>query len=179
MVNQRIHLPLSNLHCTRWRGLLRIRYSNVFDQVLIVAGSETTATVLAGTTYLLLANPDALAKVVAEVRTAFSSPSEVNFLSARKLPYLMACLEESMRCFPPIPGLNPRRTVEPVVVDGNAIPPGTYLGVHQWAAYHSPLNFMHPELYAPERWLPGHGMTDQKDVLQPFSIGPRNCIGKR
>ena len=154
-------------------------HADVPDQVLIVAGSETTATVLAGTTYLLLANPTALATLVAEVRTAVSSASEINFLSARKLPYLMACLEEGMRCFPPIPGLNPRRTVEPVVVDGHVIPVGTYLGVHQWAAYHSPLNFKHPELFAPERWLPGHGLTDQKDVLQPFSIGPRNCIGKR
>ena len=146
--------------------------------MLIVAGSETTATVLAGTTYLLLANPTAYATLVAEVRAAFSSASEINFLSARKLPYLLACLEEGMRCFPAIPGLNPRRTVEPVVVDGHEIPSGTFLGVHQWAAYHSPLNFENPETFAPERWLPGNGLKDQKDVLQPFSTACLGDLGK-
>jgi len=135
--------------------------------------------VLSGTTWLLLSNPAALATLITEIRSAFSSASEINFLSARKLPYLSACLEEGMRCFPAIPGLNPRRTVEPVVVEGRGIPVGTYLGVHQWAAYHSAVNFTDPDKFVPERWLEGGGKGDAKDVLQPFSIGPRNCIGKK
>lgn len=44
----------------------------------------------------------------------------------------------------------------------------------------SPLNFENPTSFIPERWLPGTGYDDdRRDVLQPFSVGPRNCIGKK
>jgi cytochrome P450 len=53
------------------------------------------------------------------------------------------------------------------------------------AAYASPTNFYNADSYVPERWLPDvtndanspyHG--DRRDVLQPFSVGPRNCISR-
>lgn len=52
--------------------------------------------------------------------------------------------------------------------------------VPQWAAYRSPLNFKDPDSFVPERWLPDGGYdSDRKEVLQPFSFGPRNCLGKK
>jgi cytochrome P450 len=56
------------------------------------------------------------------------------------------------------------------------------VGVPQFAAYSSPLNFAQPESFIPERMLHGHDAkfdNDRKAVLQPFSTGPRNCIGKK
>lgn len=57
--------------------------------------------------------------------------------------------------------------------------------MHPIAAYHSPRNFHAPERYLPERWLPeaktdpaSPFFSDNREVLQPFSIGPRNCIGR-
>lgn len=75
---------------------------------LIIAGSETTATALSGTTYLLCQNPDALAKLVEEVRSSFSSEDEITLLSVQKLKYMLAVLDESLRLFPPVPGTSPR-----------------------------------------------------------------------
>lgn len=52
--------------------------------------------------------------------------------------------------------------------------------VSQYSAYHSPLNFRDPDSLIPERWLDGTGFEkDSKEVLQPFSFGPRNCLGKK
>lgn len=62
---------------------------------------------------------------------------------------------------------------------GQWLPAGTDVSVHQMAAYHSPANFRHPGRFAPERWLGGdvEYEHDRRDVHQPFSLGPRNCIG--
>ena len=52
--------------------------------------------------------------------------------------------------------------------------------VWQWALYHSDKNFKQPFDYHPERFL--HDpvfVQDKLDVIQPFSVGPRNCIGRK
>jgi cytochrome P450 len=80
--------------------------------VLIIAGSETTATLLSGVTYWLLRTPDALQRVTEEVRCAFESEEEINFTNATaRLPYMLACLEEAFRMYPPIPSGLPRQTL--------------------------------------------------------------------
>ncbi|KAL9082684.1 MAG: hypothetical protein Q9165_008816 [Trypethelium subeluteriae] len=44
------------------------------------------------------------------------------------------------------------------------------------AASLDPMNFTEPELFKPERWL-GHS-EDVLDAAQPFSLGPRGCLGR-
>lgn len=99
-------------------GLLRPKEDNMIpmsmDQLrmmcglLIGAGSETTATLLSGVTYLLCTNPEALAKLTHEVRTAFSSENEIDFQSVSGLQYMLACLDEALRVYPPAPVGLPR-----------------------------------------------------------------------
>lgn len=79
--------------------------------VLILAGSETTATLLSGVTYWLLRTPAALRKVTDEVRSAFASEDDINFHNrTERLPYMLACLEEGLRKYPPVPSGLPRWT---------------------------------------------------------------------
>lgn len=77
---------------------------------LIIAGSETTATLMSGVTYYLLRDADRMAKLKSEIRNAFSSAEEINLLSVNKLPYLLACLDEGLRVYPPVPDTFPRNT---------------------------------------------------------------------
>ena len=91
--------------------------------ILIVAGSETTATLLSGATYFLLSHPEKYAKVQAEVRNAFSKAEDITLNSTGRLTYLHAVLEESLRMYPPVPGMLPRRTgPEGNVIDGVFVP---------------------------------------------------------
>lgn len=93
--------------------------------LLIAAGSETTATLLTATTYLLLKNPTCLEKVVHEVRTTFSGASEITLLSASRLTYMLACLDESLRVFPVVPSWLPRRVTKgSAIIDGHPVPEG-------------------------------------------------------
>ena len=69
---------------------------------MLLAGSETTATTLSGATYFLLSHPHILERLKQEIRTAFSSPDEINIGSVGKLSYMLAVLNETLRCYPPL-----------------------------------------------------------------------------
>lgn len=94
--------------------------------LFMVAGSETTATVLLGVTYYLLKNPDAYERATKEVRDAFEHAEDINFREVNaRLPYMVACLTEAMRIFPSIPLVLTRITNDgpPTPVAGRSIPP--------------------------------------------------------
>ena len=76
--------------------------------LFMLAGTETTATELSGLTYYLLKNPEKMARLVKEVRSAFTSFDDMHINELTKLPYLHACIEEGLRIYPPVPGALPR-----------------------------------------------------------------------
>lgn len=52
------------------------------------------------------------------------------------------------------------------------------LGIPQRAMYLSESNFKRAGEFIPERWLGDSEFAgDRRDCLNPFSVGPRNCIG--
>jgi cytochrome P450 len=54
------------------------------------------------------------------------------------------------------------------------------MGMNQYAVFRSSDNFKFSESFIPERWLDDERFKDdKKDALQPFSFGPRNCIGRK
>jgi cytochrome P450 len=59
-------------------------------------------------TYLLLTNPEAYEKLNGEVRSTFKSQDEINLISVNRLSYMLACLDEGMRMYPPIANGLPR-----------------------------------------------------------------------
>ena len=150
-------------------------------EVLMVAGSETTATLLSGVTYQLLKNPDVLKKLVVEIRSTFAHKFEITMVRVNDLKYQLAALDEALRIMPPVATALVRLVPsgEGEVVGGHFVPGGTRVGVPAWAANRSPLNFRDPESFIPERWLGEiRYAEDRRETSQPFNIGPRGCIGR-
>ncbi|KAI1498688.1 cytochrome P450 [Biscogniauxia marginata] len=143
--------------------------------ILTVAGSETTSTFLSGATYFLLKNPETMAKLKQEVRSAFTSPSEITGDSTNRLPYLRGVIEEGLRLFPPV-AIGLQRISPGATVDGHWIPAGTAVSTDPFTTMHDSRNFYLPWEFRPERWI-DEGYGDNKDASHPFSIGPRACIG--
>ncbi|CAK7201377.1 hypothetical protein SEUCBS139899_004081 [Sporothrix eucalyptigena] len=147
--------------------------------LFIVAGSETTASLLAGLTMWLMRTPHAYKRLTEEIRTRFPSAEKMNFTDLQECEYMNACIDEALRIFPPIPtGLT--RTVPQGgdTVAGEHLPGGTTVSVYAWAATHSPDNFLRPNEFIPERWFDPAYANENKDASQPFSLGPRGCIGR-
>lgn len=98
------------------------------SSVLIIAGSETTATALSAITYYLCTNRQALEKLTHEVRTAFSSEEEIEMVSAQQLQYMQAVMNEGLRMYPPVPtGIVRRVTDDGGVFLGRYVPSGVSL----------------------------------------------------
>ncbi|KAJ1323496.1 aspirochlorine biosynthesis cytochrome P450 monooxygenase [Microdochium nivale] len=153
---------------------------------LVIAGSETTATSLSGTLFLLSRseNTSKLQRVVDEVFTAFTDESAIDMTSTAHLQYLAAVLEESLRMYPPAPALSPRQSPG-AEVGGHWLPKGTAIHFSAVASWRNPEYFRDPDSFVPERWLnvshPFHISrydSDRKDIFRPFSAGSRDCIGK-
>ncbi|KAH0432722.1 hypothetical protein CcaCcLH18_06298 [Colletotrichum camelliae] len=142
---------------------------------LIIAGSETTATFLAGAIYYLLTSNACLAKLQQEVRNMFNSVDEITGDSTATLEYLHGVVEEGLRLFPP-GSFGPSRVSPGAVVDGHYVPAGTLISTDHWTMLHDPRNWADPNSFRPERWV-GDGLDDNKTAFQPFSTGPRACIG--
>ncbi|KAI6750410.1 hypothetical protein HG530_014691 [Fusarium avenaceum] len=168
--------------------------------LLITAGSETTATLLSGATYLLLTNREKYDKLTQEIRSAFNSEEEITITRCDQLKYLVAVLQESLRmCKPSInpkalfvyglilsdldppvsPGFSRFTPTEGEFVEGYWMPGNTAVCVPHWPAFTSSFNFKNPKQFHPERWLgdPAYE-SDSKSVVHPFSAGSRDCIGK-
>ncbi|KAK1145435.1 hypothetical protein N8T08_004310 [Aspergillus melleus] len=148
--------------------------------ILLIGGSETTATLLSGITYLLLQNPEVLARLTEEVRSSFHSEKDITMDSVNSLSYMLACLNEALRSYPPIPIGLPR--VVPKngrQIMGKYVAPDTIVAIHHWATYHNEKYFANPFGFHPERFLGDERFAnDNFDILQPFNFGPRNCLGR-
>lgn len=99
-------------------------YSNA--NIFMIAGTETTATLLSGLTWHLLARPDKLQRLVREIRGSFETEEDITIDRLQALPYLNACLEEGLRMYPPVAQHLPRVTPPgpPTMIDGNEVPAG-------------------------------------------------------
>ncbi|KAI0398145.1 cytochrome p450 monooxygenase [Xylariaceae sp. FL0594] len=162
------------------KEVLSVEQIEINAQVLAVAGSETTATLLSGALFLLGKHPEVLRKLVHEVRTSFKSQDEIDLVSVNSLEYMLACINETFRLYPPTPLGLPRVVPKGgCKIAGHWIPQDTSVSVWQLAANYSSRNFAKPEEYHPERFLGAPAFAgDDLGAMQPFSVGPRNCIGR-
>lgn len=147
---------------------------------LVDAGSETTAIALTHVIYFLLKEPAALFRLRQELdeKAIHDDDGVVTYESIKNLPYLRACLDESLRLLPPVStGLHRVTPSEGYMVDGHHIAGNTIVVVPIYTAHRNPSLFPEPENFQPERWLNEENKGAQASFI-PFSTGARGCIGR-
>ncbi|KAF1992814.1 putative RNA polymerase II mediator complex component Srb8 [Amniculicola lignicola CBS 123094] len=152
--------------------------------IILVAGSETTATTLLACLFELASNPDVQEKLYRIVKRKFSVESQITVSSTADMPYLDAVINEALRLCYPVPGGLPRLVVEDGdTYAGHFVPGGTAISIRPYVVFRSPKYFAKNLSFVPERWLPPSERpleyaNDRLSACQPFSVGPTNCIGK-
>ncbi|MFP8951789.1 cytochrome P450 [Natrialbaceae archaeon A-arb3/5] len=144
---------------------------------LLLAGHETTALALTLTCYLLSTNPPVEEKLVAELEDVLGGRTPT-IADLDALSYTETVVKESMRLYPPVPGIV-REPVKPDVVGGYEISPGATVQMHQWVVHRDPRWYDDPLAFRPERWTDEMEADLPKLAYFPFAAGPRRCIGDR
>ena len=170
-------------------GLSAYSSDELFQEasLLIIAGSDTTTTALAGVVFYLTRNPRVYARLTQEIRTTFPTVDDIHSgTKLRDCRYLRACLDEAMRMSPPVPCELPREVLPGgMEVDGVFVPEGTQIATGTYSLHHNESIFPDPFVYRPERWIvdekSGVSSADvarAESAFSPFSTGARGCVGK-
>jgi cytochrome P450 len=142
---------------------------------IFLAGHETTALALTWAWYLLAQNPEAEAKLAAELNEVLGGRAP-RAEDMPRLRYAEWVVKESMRLYPPAWGVG-RECVRECEVGGFRVPKGMQVFAFQWVAQRDPRWFADPLAFRPERWGEESISRLPKYAYFPFGGGPRLCIG--
>ena len=141
---------------------------------LLFAGHETTAAAAAWTLALLARHPEEHARVRTEVEAVLGD-EKATADDIPQLKYTRAVIDEALRLYPPAWG-TPRMARRTTQVGSTRVRRGNIVLVAVYAMHRSPLHWDDPEAFRPERFLANGRASIQ---YQPFSVGPRQCLGMR
>ena len=149
-------------------------------------GSDTSSSTLAATLFYLSENPGAYERLCREIRQKFSSLDEIKLgAQLNSCTYLRACIDEALRMSPPVGAALWREVGTGGITIGSVqLPQGIDVGTGIYSLHHNGKYFHEPFRFNPERWLVGeNGVTKEqvelaRKAFNPFSSGPRGCIGK-
>lgn len=147
------------------------------DQVLtlLLAGHETTATVLTWTSHLLARNPAVQDRLRAQIEATLNHEAPT-YRCLTRLPYLRMVVQESMRLYPPF-WLIERAAVQDDVLGGYAIAAGSTIALSQYVTHRHPSFWRDPDTFDPDRFLPEHVASRPRFAYFPFGGGARSCVG--
>ncbi|KAL7267601.1 hypothetical protein RUND412_009808, partial [Rhizina undulata] len=142
--------------------------------VLLVAGTDTTAVTLTYAIWEIIQHPEIHRKLLDELATL---PVDFGDAQLRKLPYLNAKMNETLRCYSATAGGLPR--VVPFggkEFAGYKIPAGATVPAQPYTVHRDTKAFPNPLKYEPERWL--EPTPEMNQAFIPFGGGSRACLGK-
>jgi cytochrome P450 len=140
------------------------------------AGHEATGLGLTWAWYLLAKDPEAEAKLRAELRAVLGRRSP-DAADLPRLHYTTTVVKEALRLYPPAWAIG-REALRDCVVGGYHVPAGTQLIMSQWITHRDPRYFDDPEKFHPDRWDGDLMKRLPKYAYFPYGGGARVCIGK-
>lgn len=147
---------------------------------ILLAGRDTTASLLGYLFTLLAQNPQVFQKLRRTILEEFGpadAQGTISFASLKGCKYLQNCINETLRLYPVVPA-NGRSALRDTTIpvgggpDGNSpvfIPKGSTVNYSVYVMHRDPSVWGDPLVFRPERW---------QDVRQsfnylPFNAGPR------
>ncbi|KAL2282986.1 hypothetical protein FJTKL_10317 [Diaporthe vaccinii] len=151
--------------------------------LIVVAGSDTTAATLTCLFYNFATHPEVYKTLQKEVDGFFAAEvasSDFDTGSLGKLRYLQACIDESLRLFPPVmSGLQRQTPPQGIHIGERFIPGNTIVQTPTYTMCRDPRAFPRGDDFIPERWTTQPELVRDAAVNVPFSVGRFSCVGKQ
>ncbi|KAJ7629736.1 cytochrome P450 [Mycena polygramma] len=147
---------------------------------ILVAGSDTTKNSLIAAIYYIAKSGNIQSRLQEEL-DAHTSTHAAEFTNIEHLPFLGACLNETLRLYSPVAIGLPRTVPESGIgISGQHFVGGTTVGVPIYTIHRDELAWgSDAEEFRPERWLQDQPSKKKfMEAFKPFSDGPTGCIGK-
>ena len=150
---------------------------------MIIAGTDTSAQTVNWFLLLMANHPEVQAKVHEELDRVVGRDALPTVDDRTRLPYVFACLAESMRYRTIGPLGLPHKASEDAEVGGYLISAGTQVLGNIYSIHHDPRYWDSPEEFRPERFLPQEDGSMSPSLTSPaylpFGTGHRRCPGRR
>ncbi|KAL1435717.1 hypothetical protein MTO96_010503 [Rhipicephalus appendiculatus] len=149
--------------------------------IFLLAGIETTASLLSFLLHILARHPEEQHKLVKEIEDVLASEgnSELHFDKFHLLKRVDMVIYEGLRLYPSVPLYVVRRCSVNTNVCGQFIPAGVNVMVAPWLIHHDPDYWPDPDEFRPDRFVEESSESRRKGVYVPFGLGPRVCIGQK
>ncbi|KAJ0312193.1 hypothetical protein COL516b_001265 [Colletotrichum fioriniae] len=171
-----------------WQDTLNL-YGDAY--LIIVAGSDTTAASLTCLFFELAQKPDVYQRLREEIDDYFAQNAEPEHSALSKLPYLQACIDETLRLHPPVPsGVQRMTPPEGIDIDGTFIPGDTIIQVPTHTMFRGKSQkemvssfivvsadgvyerlFPQANEFIPERWTSRPDLAKDPAAFVPFGTG--------
>ncbi|XP_033219590.1 cytochrome P450 4C1-like isoform X2 [Belonocnema kinseyi] len=148
---------------------------------VIEAGYDTVGRTNCFTLLMLASHPDIQDKVYKELYEIYGSESPdetpVKLEDLKHMEYLERVIKEVMRLYPAVPLLG-RKLLEDFPLDGCLLPKGCGIVTSIIALHRDKRYWTDPLKFNPDRFLPEGVEKLIPYTYMPFSLGPRDCIGR-
>ena len=142
---------------------------------LFIAGSETTSNSLLYAIASLMRHPDVQVKVQNNLDKL--GVEEVTMGHRGRLAYVEATMAEVWRTCNIAPFGPPRHAHQETRLGDKVIPAGAQV-MYNTYCLHMDRSWGDPEVFRPERFLDANGDFRTNEMLNPFGIGRRRCLGE-
>ncbi|KAJ7824618.1 cytochrome P450 [Mycena olivaceomarginata] len=153
--------------------------------VFFIAGHDTTAGAMSSLCYYMAMRPEIQERARNEVRRAMSknATGEPTMAELGEMPFLQACIRESLRVNTPITYMVPRAAMKDAVLvgaNGNEVfvPKGSSVIINITSIHYKEEYWPSAHQFNPERFMSmSEGQEKDYDATQwlPFALGARMC----
>ncbi|CAI9290235.1 unnamed protein product [Lactuca saligna] len=145
---------------------------------IMVAGTETTTTLIEWAMAEIMQNHDIMKRIQKELADVVGLDNIVEESHLPKLQYLDATIKETFRLHPIVPLILPRSPSQDCIVGGYTIPKRCTVFLNVWSIHRDPLYWDNPLEFNPERFLTNkYDFKGSNLNFLPFGSGRRLCPG--
>ncbi len=142
---------------------------------MIAGGVSPTVRAMTWVWYLLARHPEIEARLHRDLDALLQGePLTPSHLP--QLPYARQVIDETMRLYPPIPGIL-REAAAADRLGAYRVPRRSVIAIMPWVVHRHRRLWTDPERFDPDRFSPENSAQRHRFAYVPFAGGPRICVG--